>query len=61
MGASDYLFGAKELREKSLIGGYTCLPICKDCLEKRTNFIKYGGKCQVGERRERKKRVKVER
>ena len=57
LGTSDYLFGEKELREKSLTGGYKCLPICKGCLEKGMKIVKHGGKgCQAGERGENERR-----
>ena len=49
LGASGYLFGAKELREKRLTGGYTCLPICKDCLEKGMQAVKHGKKRVIQE------------
>ena len=54
LGASDYLFGAKELKEKNLTGGHTCLPICKDCLKKEVKVVEYGNKIPC--KRERRKR-----
>ena len=43
LGAPDFLFGLKELREKYLTGGHTYLTICKDFLGSGKKIVKEGG------------------
>ena len=47
--------------EKTLTGGYKCLPICKDCLEQGMTVVKHGKKNAVQEREEREEREREER
>ena len=53
LGAPDFLFGLKELREKCLTGGYRCLPICKHCLGSGKKIIQKGRKSATQERKEK--------
>eukprot|EP00986_Skeletonema_menzelii_P017799 scaffold22121_cov69-Skeletonema_menzelii.AAC.2 len=53
--AGTFLLGQKQLEERCLTGGYTCRPICVECLEMKRKVVTFGRKDELKAREEKRR------
>ncbi len=53
--AGTFLLGQHQLEERCLTGGYSCRPICVECLEMKRKVVTYGKKDESNARAEKRR------